>query len=251
MKLLQILLIALLPFATLAHTQDETMGPPEPEYQLQRYPQFPEFSNLHYGTGKYIIINRVSQQLIVVEDFNTILAMKVIIGKRGWRTPKKKNVFIEFVIFNPYWNVPMSISVRELIPKIKKNMGKYRKLGYEVIHNGKIYDVAAVNDFNPKDIRIRQQNGTNNVLGKIKYKLSKNMGSIFLHDTSAKKLFNIRADTGKGRGRKLSHGCVRLAEPLMLLNIISNLEYKPGAEKWHKLKNPTPVYIVDWKRITN
>jgi len=59
---------------------------------------------------------------------------------------------------------------------------------------------------------IRQKPGPKNSLGLIKF-LFPNSNSIYLHDTPSKNLFNEEK-------RAFSHGCIRIAKPKELANLI-------------------------------
>lgn len=175
--------------------------------------------------NKFIIINRGSQQLVLVENRQPVLTMKVIVGKRGWETPLKETSIVS-IITNPSWHVPKSIN-SEIKRKIDRDPVKSRKQGYIISTNS------------DGTVKYTQLSGPFNVLGKVKFRLS-NIGNIYMHDTSAKYLFN------EGN-RKLSHGCIRLEKPMELLKHISDIDYKPSKyPKQYKVES-VPVYIVDWK----
>lgn len=214
---------------------------PQPivETPLEDYPQFLEFLNDNYD-DKYIIVNRASQQLVLIDHMEVILSMRVIVGRRNWTTPLA-TTSITHIITNPYWTVPVSIAVKETIPKIEKNSVLYQKLGYRVFYKDEVYDAEYVEYFLPEEITIRQLPGKYNALGRVKFKLS-NMNAIYMHDTPGRHKF-------KRKNRKLSHGCIRLEKPLKLLESISYIKYEPSVkEKWHRLKVQVPVYIVNWKK---
>lgn len=93
---------------------------------------------------------------------------------------------------------------------------------------------------------IRQKPGPKNSLGLIKF-LFPNNNNIYLHDTPSKSLFNEEK-------RAFSHGCIRIAKPKELAELI--LKNDPnwptekidaamngGKEKWMTLKNKIPVHI--------
>ena len=54
------------------------------------------------------------------------IAMPVIVGKTYHKTPVFNDT-IKYVDFNPYWNVPPSISRDEILPKLKKDPGYLKK----------------------------------------------------------------------------------------------------------------------------
>ncbi len=213
---------------------------PVAETPLEQYPQFLGFLNDHYDE-RYIIVNRGSQQLVVIDDMEVILSMRVIVGKKGWKTPLA-TTSITHIITNPSWNVPRSI-VPEMVAKIKRDVAKYERIGYQVLYKDQSYPAEYVNFFEEKEIGIKQMPGQWNVLGKVKFSLS-GVGAIFMHDTSGRYKF-------KRTNRKLSHGCIRLEKPLKLMNTISSITYIKETEKWHRLKTPMSVYIVDWGKSGN
>jgi len=71
-----------------------------------------------------------------------------------------------------------------------------------------------------------QSPGVHNALGKIKY-LFPNKYSVYMHDTNQKNLFS------KDK-RSLSHGCVRLHQPVELLETFSKMDPKIDFEKAEK-----------------
>ena len=115
----------------------------------------------------------------------------------------------------------------------------------EVYKNGKLIkdpeeiNWAKVNKLN-NDYEFKQKPGADNSLGKIKF-LFKNKSSVYLHDTPAKFLKNMRS---------VSHGCIRLGEPQALaLNLFGEGEkYKTIAEDMAK-DNPKPTTIYLPKRV--
>jgi murein L,D-transpeptidase YcbB/YkuD len=94
---------------------------------------------------------------------------------------------------------------------------------------------------------VRQKPGSSNALGKVKF-IFPNRYNIYFHDTPAKSLFEKRQ-------RTFSHGCIRLEKPLELAQHLlrndpkwTNLKIKvamnAGSEKWVKLKENVPVFII-------
>ena len=100
------------------------------------------------------------------------------------------------------------------------------------------------NNFN---YRLRQQPGSANPLGKLKFMLP-NKHSVYLHDTPMKSLFNRE-------NRRFSHGCIRVERPLDLAEFVFNQdnewngsrvqnEINTGVSKNVYLKQPIPVHIL-------
>ena len=147
----------------------------------------------------------------------TRFSMDVIVGKSlDTRTP----VFGEdmrWIDFKPYWNVPSSIAKGELLPKLKKDPGYLAKESMEFVPTG---GGAASTLVTPESLaavargalRIRQRPGGKNALGDIKFVLPNNQ-NIYLHHTAAPSLF-------KKSRRDLSHGCVRVEDPVALAKFV-------------------------------
>jgi len=95
--------------------------------------------------------------------------------------------------------------------------------------------------------RIMQPPGPRNALGKIKFKFP-NRFSVYLHDTPTRHLF-------KRTVRAFSHGCVRLSNPVELLDTIATFNEDINLTKAAKvlkgkrkvqlnIENKLPIYLV-------
>lgn len=143
-----------------------------------------------------------------------ILQMNVIVGRAfpRMRTP----VFaadMTSVIFRPYWNVPRSIMLREMLPRIRANPAYLASQSLEIVSNGPGAAVlpatpAAVAALAAGTARLRQRPGPDNALGLIKFDLP-NTHEVYLHSTPAQALF-LRSR------RAFSHGCIRVSDPVAL-----------------------------------
>jgi L,D-transpeptidase YcbB len=145
-----------------------------------------------------------------------ILQMDVIVGSafKGRQTP----VFaadMRYVVLHPYWDVPRSILLRELLPAIQRHPAWVTDHGYEMVR-GEGDDAialpatdASVQLLAQGALRLRQKPGPENALGNVKFMLP-NRHNVYLHDTPGRSLF------GRSR-RAFSHGCIRVADPLALL----------------------------------
>ena len=140
--------------------------------------------------------------------------MGVIVGKSfDTKTP----VFMEemkYLTFQPYWNVPKSILEKELLPKLRKNIGYLDNQDMEIV-DGQGDDakpVAATQDNVERlahgKLRLRQRPGAKNALGEVTF-IFPNDDNVYLHSTPAPELF------GRAR-RDFSHGCVRIEDPVAL-----------------------------------
>jgi murein L,D-transpeptidase YcbB/YkuD len=161
--------------------------------------------------GRVIVVNVAAYRLWAF-GAGEPLEMRVIVGKAvRTQTP----LFIgqmSYLEFNPYWNVPRSIAVGEVIPKLSRNGNYLAKNNMEVVSlAGKVQGgapAAAIAGLRAGTLRVRQRPGPHNVLGAVKFAMPNPM-NIYLHSTAAKELF------GKTR-RDLSHGCIRVERPAEL-----------------------------------
>lgn len=144
------------------------------------------------------------------------LEMRVIVGRAlDTRTP----IFLEdmrFIEFSPYWNVPRSIARGETLPRLRRDPGYFSRQGYEfVTGDGKVItnlSDSAIDATQRGEWRIRQRPGPSNAMGTIKF-IFPNDQNIYLHHTSTPQLF------ARAR-RDLSHGCIRIEEPVELAQFV-------------------------------
>ena len=154
---------------------------------------------------------------------------RVVVGKPQTPTPVFSNA-MQFLIVNPYWNVPPSILKKEMLPKLKEDPAYFQRLGYEVTnHKGQM--------------SVRQPPGERNALGWIKF-MFPNEHSVYLHDTPSRNLF-------ANAKRAYSHGCVRVDQPFALAEIVLGQGWteervkklKGGGERMVKMPKPLPIHI--------
>jgi murein L,D-transpeptidase YcbB/YkuD len=172
-----------------------------------------------------------------------ILQMDVIVGRTFPRT--RTPVFaadMKSVIFRPYWYVPRSIIVREMLPKIQANPGYLAAQHLEIVSVG---SGAAPLPVTPDSIaalaagtaRLRQQPGPDNALGLIKFDLP-NYHDVYLHSTPAQQLF-LRSR------RAFSHGCIRVSDPVGLAAYV--LRDTPGG--WTPAKIDAAMHGTGTRRV--
>jgi len=199
--------------------------------------------------AKYVYVNIPSYKLRLVDKYKIKKTYKVVVGATSTPTPLL-NSQIEYMITNPTWNVPASITNNELLPKIKKNPNYLKKHNYKLISNGKQVDDKNIdwNNVSKENFkfRIQQGSGWNNALGKIKF-IFPNEYHVYIHDTQAKSKFynEIRA---------YSHGCMRIQKPVTfaldllkyeqkeMLNTFNDV-MKNRVRKVITLSKPVPVYV--------
>ncbi|MEI6282879.1 MAG: L,D-transpeptidase family protein, partial [Alphaproteobacteria bacterium] len=140
-------------------------------------------------------VNIAAARLAFLIDGRPALAMKTIVGRPQNRTPMLSD-HMEAVIFNPPWNVPASIAIKEIRPKARRDPGYLAREGFVTRENGEL----------------QQLPGPKNALGVVNFDLP-NPFSVYLQDTPARSLFSRDQ-------RWLSHGCVRLELPRVLARMV-------------------------------
>ena len=137
------------------------------------------------------------------------LTMRAVVGR-----PDAQTYFfvdhVKDVEYNPYWNVPRSIVINEMLPKLYRDGSYLSDHGYQVLNQrgrqiaSNSVDWAAFAR-NTTSVGVRQPPGRRNALGLLKIEFP-NKHAIYMHDTNEKSLFTRDM-------RALSHGCVRLQHP--------------------------------------
>lgn len=175
-----------------------------------------------------VVINVPEYRLYAFEPdgkggYQEALTMKVIVGQAypRFQTPVFRGA-MSYIEFSPYWNVPWSITRRELMPLIQADPDYLRQNHYEIVAS--YLPSEPVLPATPENIArlprgellLRQTPGSHNALGVAKF-MFPNDHNVYLHGTPAKGLFR--------RGeRAFSHGCIRLAEPRRLAEHVLSQE---------------------------
>lgn len=158
--------------------------------------------------SRYVVINIADQRLQAVAGDNVALSARVIVGKPTTRTPVLASR-IETVVFNPPWNVPVSIARNEILPRLRRDPGYLDRenmiiLGRPEDPYGHAIDWRTVS-LGQFVTRLRQLPGDKNALGRVMFDFP-NSYSVYLHDTPSRQLFERTP-------RLFSHGCMRLQNP--------------------------------------
>ena len=193
---------------------------------------------------RHVIINIPDFQLYFEEDSKMIQTMRVVTGKPNHPTPIFSDT-VEYIVLNPYWNIPKSIIQKEMIPKLLRNPNAMARQGIEIragwgndapLVSGGSVNWAQYRYSKTVPYRFAQVPGNKNALGKVKF-LFPNKFSVYMHDTPSKHLF-------KRNKRAFSHGCIRLQKPRELLRTFStfndNLDFKKAQKT---LKGKTKTYV--------
>lgn len=150
-----------------------------------------------------------------VDSEQGMLRMDVIVGQEYRRT--QTPVFVadmKTLVFRPYWDVPRSIVLREILPQLSRKPNYLEAQHLELVRGES--DASPVVPATPQNLaalaagalRLRQRPGADNALGLVKFLLP-NAHDVYLHDTPAVQLF-------KRSHRTFSHGCIRVSDPTAL-----------------------------------
>ncbi len=204
---------------------------------------------------RYILVNMANFRLDLINDGQSQLSMKVVIGRNQRRTPVLVET-ISAVVLAPKWNVPHRIAMRDILPVAQRNEDYLQNHHYKIFEGWQLpaqeVDATGVDwdGFNSRinTYRIVQAPGKNNALGDVKFVLP-NDKSIYLHDTNHKELFGRKM-------RALSSGCIRVEKPRQLAhallkdqnwnNALINKVIARAQTRPVKLKKPIPVYLMYW-----
>lgn len=157
---------------------------------------------------RYILVNVPGYRMELVDSGTVAVASKVIVGAPRTRTPLLNSRMTNFVMY-PYWRVPFSITIKEMLPAIQRDRAYLAKKNLEIID-------SHGNAVSPDSVKwskmsknyfpyvLRQMDGIENSLGIMKFNFM-NKYAVYLHDTNARGLF-------ANSYRALSHGCVRVQQ---------------------------------------
>lgn len=164
--------------------------------------------------NRYVFINIPEFKFRFISNGTVIHEERIVTGSPKNPTPVFQDQ-IETVVFNPYWNVPKSILVNEIIPAARNNPSYLYRNNMEVIWLGqRTVDPYMVDWYyvNPDKVDLRQRPGNGNALGRVKF-LFPNRHAVYMHDTPSKHLFNRPV-------RAYSHGCMRVRNPLEFAKLL-------------------------------
>ncbi|WP_429815682.1 L,D-transpeptidase family protein [Ensifer sp. B1-9] len=196
------------------------------------------------GLGdRYVFINQPAFTATYADQGAEQFSMRVVVGSKTNQTYFFQDE-IQTVEVNPYWGVPQSIIVNEMLPKLRSDPNYLDRMGYQVEIGGRPVPSASVNwNGSTASIAVRQPPSSDNALGELKI-LFPNAHAIYMHDTPSKSFF-------KRDNRALSHGCVRLADPRRMAAAVLGTsvedvgrEIADGRNKALQVPVKVPVYVA-------
>lgn len=193
----------------------------------------------------YLMANVPSYMIEVVKNGETVHTERVVVGEIG----KQSSIFtrrLQDITFRPMWRVPESIKVNELWPSMLRGGGLMRQYGLEVeTKDGRRLDWRTM-DWRTLDIReyeVVQPPSRSSAMGVVKFSFP-SQHTIFMHDTPDKWMFNSKQ-------RTLSHGCLRLRNPLQVAELVLAHDKGWDAAKVSELAKSGPLnnQVMIEKRI--
>ncbi|KAA3449549.1 murein L,D-transpeptidase [Mesorhizobium sp. SARCC-RB16n] len=199
--------------------------------------------------SRYVLVDIPAAQVEAVENDRVVLRHTAIVGKIDRQTPIV-NSKINEIIVNPYWNAPVSIVRKDIIPLMRKDPDYLKNSHIRLFApDGSEVDPLTV-DWSTDDaakFRFRQDPGSENAMASVKINFPSPDG-VYMHDTPQQSLFGkmMRFD---------SSGCVRVQNVRDLVTWI--LRDTPGWDRQHfeaaiktgqntpiQVTNPVPVHFL-------
>ncbi len=192
-----------------------------------------------------VFINQPAYTATYNEGGEDRLSMRVVVGKVSNQTSFFFDE-IEQIDYNPYWGVPQSILVNEMLPRLRQDPGYLDRSGYEITDaKGRRISSSSINWYQyggKVPYSVRQTPSEANALGELKI-LFPNKHAIYMHDTPSKSLFQRDV-------RAFSHGCVRLSDPRAMAAAVLGKPVEHVADKirqghsTEKVTRKIPVYVA-------
>jgi murein L,D-transpeptidase YcbB/YkuD len=171
-------------------------------------------------------VNTADAQLVLYRGGQPVFTTRVVVGDVDKQTPEFQTT-IDSLLFNPPWNVPVSIATKEILPKLARDPDYLSRHHMVTRSNG----------------AIQQLPGAGTALGQVKFEMQDRF-DVYLHDTPLKNLFSRD-------NRRQSHGCVRVQNPRELAALLLqqpvdaiNKGIAFGYTNRRMLPAPVPVFLV-------
>jgi L,D-transpeptidase YcbB len=199
--------------------------------------------------NRYVLVDIPGAQIEAVENDRVVLRHTAVVGKIDRQTPIVDSKINEIIV-NPYWNAPVSIVRKDIIPLMRKDPNYLKDSKIRLFApDGSEVDPLTV-DWSTDDAekyRFRQDPGAGNAMASVKINFPSPDG-VYMHDTPQQSLFGkmMRFD---------SSGCVRVQNVRDLVTWIlrdtpgwnrQNFEaaIKSGENIPVQVTNPVPVFFL-------
>jgi L,D-transpeptidase YcbB len=207
---------------------------------------------LHEIKGEFVLVDVAGFDVAYFRNDEPVWTSKVVVGRPYRETPVFKSE-ITYVVFNPTWTIPPGILAKDTLPAVKRDPGYLARHRIRVIdRNGREvspWSVEWSRYANSIPYQLRQDPGPDNSLGLVKI-MFPNPYLVYLHDSPAKSLYDRDE-------RAFSSGCIRVAKPFELTELVLNDPAQWNAEAMEaviatgktrtvNLAKPVPVLILYW-----
>jgi murein L,D-transpeptidase YcbB/YkuD len=201
----------------------------------------------------FVLVNIAEYRVFYSREGSDLWHSRAQVGKQYRQTPVFR-ADLKYLVFNPTWTVPPTILREDILPQARQDPSYLTKRNISVIdRNGQVVPPDQVDwqryTGNNFPYTLRQEPGPQNALGRVKF-IFPNEHFVFLHDTPSRELFDRSQ-------RAFSSGCIRVAEPLVLAELLLNDPDQWNQEKITQviasertrtvhLKVPVPVLLLYW-----
>jgi len=203
--------------------------------------------------ARRIVVNQPDYTVTLFDGDKVLFRERVVVGQVRFKTPEFSDE-MEYLVLNPTWHLPRSIATKELLPLLQEDPSVLARRGMRLVRTdgGPLPLDPSSHDFSGYTARnfpysVKQAPSGDNALGRVKF-MFPNGDSIYLHDTPTKRYFarDVRA---------LSHGCVRVQDPLRLATLLLapqqadprgfiDAVLASGRERFVYLERPVPVHLT-------
>lgn len=198
---------------------------------------------------RFVMVNIPAAEIEAVENGRVVQRHTAIVGKVDRQTPVLSSK-INQIIINPYWNAPVSIVRKDIIPEVRKNPDYLEQMNIDILGpDGQKVDPMSI-DWSTDEAakyRFRQQPGEINAMSSVKINFP-NQYAVYMHDTPQQNLF-------RDEERFYSSGCVRVRNVRDLVTwLLKNTDgwdrrrfemaIKTEENFPVKLADPVPVHFV-------
>jgi len=163
---------------------------------------------------RFVVVNVPAFELFAFDSIGggevPAFTMRVVTGNSfDTRTPVMLDR-LRYIEFWPYWNVPYSITKKEILPALERSPRYLQAARMEIVGPrdrvlGDTLTPELLAGLQAGRYRVRQKPGPNNSVGLVKFAFPNRL-NVYLHGTPETSAF-------KKVRRDLSHGCIRLEDP--------------------------------------
>lgn len=159
-----------------------------------------------------LLVDIAGGMLVYYRDGLPVAQARAQVGRPERQTPRLKSL-VNRLTLNPTWTVPPTILREDALPQIRNDLGYLARNQMRVLDSeGRQLDPSTVDWARPGNVRLRQDAGPKNPLGKLVIRFP-NPFAVYLHDTPSQGLFEKSP-------RTFSSGCVRIEGIVGLLEMV-------------------------------